>query len=60
MPMKGGILMRIDGSVYNHLSANLIPKKRNLTHKSSELKEVYKNILYDVVFSTGIHYILCF
>ena len=44
MPMKGGILMRIDGSVYNHLSANLIPKKRNLTHKSSELKEVYKNM----------------
>lgn len=36
--------MRIDSNIYNHLSANLVPKKRNTTHKSSELKEVYTSM----------------
>lgn len=35
--------MRID-NVYNHLSTNLAPRKRNTTHKSSELKEVYNSM----------------
>lgn len=36
--------MRIEGSIYNYLSTSLIPKKRNQTHKSSELKEVYNSM----------------
>lgn len=31
-------------NVYNHLSTQLVPKKRNTTHKSSELKAVYNNM----------------
>ncbi len=36
--------MRIDSNVYNHLSTNLVPRKRNTTHRSSELKEVYNSM----------------
>ena len=31
-------------NVYNYLSAGLVPKKRNTTHKASELKAVYNSI----------------
>lgn len=37
--------MRIDGTIYNYLSSTLTPKKRNTTHKSSELKEVYNSMV---------------
>lgn len=36
--------MRINQSIYNHLSVELVPKKRNVTHKSSELRAVYNNM----------------
>lgn len=36
--------MRIDQNIYNHLSTALVPKKRNVTHKSSELRAVYNNM----------------
>lgn len=36
--------MRIDGSIYNYLSSQVSPKKRNNTHKSSELKEIYNSM----------------
>lgn len=36
--------MVINGNIYNHLSNNLIPRKRNITHKSSDLKAVYSNM----------------
>lgn len=36
--------MVINGNVYNHLSTTLVPKKRNITHKSSDLKAVYNNM----------------
>lgn len=31
-------------NIYNHLGTTLVPVKRNTTHKSSELKEVYANM----------------
>lgn len=37
--------MRIEGAIYNYLNSNLMPKKRNTTHKSSELKEVYNSMV---------------
>lgn len=37
--------MRIEGTIYNYLSSTLTPKKRNTTHKSSELKEVYNSMV---------------
>lgn len=37
--------MRIDGTIYNYLSSTLTPKKRNTTHKSAELKEVYNSMV---------------
>lgn len=36
--------MVINGNVYNHLSTSLVPKKRNITHKSSDLKAVYNSM----------------
>lgn len=36
--------MKINASIYNHLSASIVPKKRNTTHKSSDLKSIYNNI----------------
>lgn len=36
--------MQIGSAIYNHLSMELSPKKRNTTHKSSALKEVYTNM----------------
>lgn len=36
--------MRIDGNIYNYLSSQFSPKKRNNTHKSSELKELYNSM----------------
>lgn len=36
--------MRVSNFIYNHLSSELVPKKRNTTHKSSELKNLYQNI----------------
>lgn len=36
--------MRVSNTVYNHLSASLVPKKRSTTHKSSELKDVYSSM----------------
>ena len=36
--------MNINSNIYNHLSSSLAPKKRNTTHKSSELKAVYNNM----------------
>lgn len=33
--------MKVSNNIYNHLGATLVPKKRNTTHKSSELKELY-------------------
>lgn len=36
--------MRINSNVYNYLSSNLVPKKRETTHKTSELREVSSNI----------------
>ncbi len=36
--------MVINGNIYNHLSNNLVPRKRNITHKSSDLKAVYSNM----------------
>lgn len=36
--------MRISTDIYNHLSSNLVPKKRNTTHKSSELKDIYNRM----------------
>ncbi len=37
--------MQVNSSIYNYLSSGLVPKKRNITHKSSELKEVYNNMV---------------
>ena len=36
--------MLVRNNIYNHLSSELIPKRRNNTHKSSELKAVYTNM----------------
>ena len=36
--------MLVNSNIYNHLSAQLVPQKRNTTHKSSELKAVYSNM----------------
>lgn len=36
--------MLINANIYNHFSSSLVPKKRNTTHKSSELKAVYSNM----------------
>ncbi len=36
--------MLVNNNIYNHLSAQLVPQKRNTTHKSSELKAVYSNM----------------
>ncbi|MBE5943841.1 MAG: hypothetical protein E7258_02865 [Lachnospiraceae bacterium] len=36
--------MLVSSNIYNHLSSDLVPKKRNTTHKSSELHEVYTNM----------------
>lgn len=36
--------MRIEGNIYNYLSSQFSPKKRNNTHKSSELKEIYNSM----------------
>lgn len=36
--------MQIGSAIYNHLSMELSPKKRNTTHKSSALKEVYTSM----------------
>lgn len=36
--------MLINSNVYNHLNSSLVPKKRNTTHKSSELRAVYNNM----------------
>ncbi len=36
--------MLVSSNIYNHLSQDLVPKRRNTTHKSSELKEVYNNM----------------
>lgn len=36
--------MQVNTNVYNYLSTTLVPKKRNTTHKSSELKEVYTSM----------------
>lgn len=36
--------MHIGSDIYNHLSMGLLPKKRNTTHKSSALKEVYTDM----------------
>lgn len=33
--------MRVSPSIYNHLSTQVVPKKRNITHNSSELKAIY-------------------
>lgn len=36
--------MRVSNSVYNHLSAGLVPKARSTTHKTKELKNVYSSM----------------
>lgn len=36
--------MVVNANIYNHLSTALVPKKRNITHKSSELKAIYSNM----------------
>lgn len=36
--------MRINQNIYNHLSSSLVPKKRNVTHKSSELRAIYNKM----------------
>ncbi len=36
--------MVVSNNIYNHLSTELVPKRRNNTHKSSELKAVYNNM----------------
>ena len=36
--------MIINHNIYNHLSADLVPKTRRTTHKSSELRNVYNNM----------------
>jgi flagellar hook-associated protein 2 len=36
--------MVINANIYNHLSSSLVPKKRNVTHKSSDLKAVYNSM----------------
>jgi flagellar hook-associated protein 2 len=36
--------MLVSNNIYNHLSAQLVPQKRNTAHKSSELKAVYSNM----------------
>ena len=36
--------MLVNNNIYNHLSTQLVPQKRNTTHKSSELKAVYSNM----------------
>ena len=36
--------MLVNSNIYNHLSSELVPKRRNNTHKSSELKAVYTNM----------------
>ncbi len=37
--------MHIDGNIYNYLNTALTPKRRNTTHKSSELKDVYNSMV---------------
>ena len=36
--------MLVNNNIYNHMSAQFVPKKRETTHKSSELKAVYSNM----------------
>ncbi len=36
--------MLVSNNIYNHLSSELIPKRRHNTHKSSELKAVYTSM----------------
>lgn len=36
--------MLVSSNIYNHLSTDLVPKRRNTTHKSSELREVYNKM----------------
>ena len=36
--------MLVNTNVYNYLSTSLVPKRRNTTHKASELKAVYNSI----------------
>lgn len=36
--------MLVSSNIYNHLSTELVPKRRVNTHKSSELKAVYTNM----------------
>lgn len=36
--------MQVNNNIYNYLSTSLVPKKRNTTHKSSELKAVYSSM----------------
>ncbi len=36
--------MKVSNNIYNHLSTELVPKKRNTIHKSSELKAVYSSM----------------
>lgn len=36
--------MNISGDIYNYLSSALVPKKRNTTHNTSELKAVYNSM----------------
>ncbi len=33
--------MKVNGNIYNHLSASTIPKRRTNTHKSDQLKAIY-------------------
>ena len=36
--------MLVSNNIYNHLSTELVPKRRINTHKSSELKALYNNM----------------
>ena len=36
--------MLIGAHIYNYLNSSTVPKKRNTTHKSSELRAVYNNM----------------
>lgn len=36
--------MVVNNNVYNYLSSSLVPKKRNTTHKTSELHDVYTSM----------------
>lgn len=37
--------MRVNSNIYNHMNTGVVPKKRNTTHKSSELKEIYNSMV---------------